>query len=393
MQQVLTQLCQRVRAARESGTTLFIQGGNTKAFYGEPIATRFSTPGADPAAAPATGQKNAENAGAMTPIPSENILDLSAYRGIINYEPSELVITARAGTPLSEIEATLAQKGQALAFEPPRFGAASTLGGCVAAGLSGPRRMAVGKLGDFILGARLLHSSGEVMSFGGEVMKNVAGYDVSRLLAGSLGSLGPIVEVSVKVLPITPCEQTRRIDIDEAGALGLFNTWRGLPLPLSATAWVPAESRSGTLYVRLSGSRPAVDSAIAQVGGDALSDDAAAAFWDSMRDQTHPFFAQRPLWRIAVPPTTGTLDLGPTLIEWNGGLRWVSTPMAASELRSKVQACGGHATLYRYDNKPADVPVFHPLSSALERINRRMMEQFDPTGIFNTGRRFPVVQG
>lgn len=362
MKHVLTQLCQQVRAARESDTALCIQGGNTKAFYGEPNPGR--------------------------------VLDLAPYRGIINYEPSELVITARAGTPLAEIEQTAAEQGQALAFEPPRFGPSSTIGGCVAAGLSGPRRMAVGKLGDFVLGARLLHSSGEVMAFGGEVMKNVAGYDVSRLLAGSMGSLGPIIEVSVKVLPLPPCEQTRKMEIDEEGALRMCETWRGLPLPISATAWLPgADSDTGVLHVRVSGSRPAVESAVAQIGGDAVDDASAVAFWDSLRDQTHPFFQQRPLWRIAVPPVAAPLDLGPSLIEWGGGLRWLSSQLPAAELRARVQACGGHATLYRYEDKPADVPVFHPMPPALERINRRMMEQFDPTGIFNPGRRLPATQG
>lgn len=368
MKHVLTQLCQQVRAARESSTPLYIHGGNTKRFYGEPIDATLES--------------------ALQP------LDVSPYRGIISYQPSELVITARAGTPLAEIEQAVAAEGQTLAFEPPRFGPSSTIGGCVASGLSGPRRMAAGTLGDFVLGARLLHSSGEVLRFGGEVMKNVAGYDVSRLLAGSLGSLGPIVELSIKVLPIPPLEQTQKLETDEREALALLDAWRGLPLPISATAWLAdPKGGKGTLFVRISGSTPAVASAVAQIGGETVADASAAEFWDALRDQTHSFFQERPLWRVAVPPTTAGLDLGPTLIEWNGGLRWVSTDMPASELRGKVERCGGHATLYRYESKPDDVSVFHPMPVALERINRRMMEQFDPAGIFNPGRRFPAIKG
>lgn len=363
MKHELTGLCQQVAAARDSRTPLRIQGGNTKSFYGEPAA-------------------------------AGTVLNMSGYSGIINYEPSELVITARAGTLLSDIEKTIDAQGQMLAFEPPRFGPTSTLGGCVASGLSGPRRMAAGALGDFILGARLLDSAGNLLSFGGEVMKNVAGYDVSRLLAGSLGSLGPIVEVSVKVLPKPACEQTQCLELDESGALERLNQWRSLPLPISASVWRPEQGGAAAqLMLRLSGSAPAVESAVAQIGGDTLQADSAAQLWAGLRDQTDPFFQARPLWRLAVPPTTPTLGLGDTLIEWNGGQRWLSTDMDAGELRRRVADVGGHATLYRYLDKPAGVSIFHSLPATLERINRRMMEQLDPVGIFNPGRRLPAIEG
>lgn len=375
MKHELTRLCEQVRAARKAGTTLCVQGGNTKWFYGEPGR-----------AAPDVARDDAIQ-----------VLDMTRYVGIINYEPSELVITARAGTLLSDIEQSIAEQGQMLAFEPPRFGSQSTIGGCVASGLSGPRRMAAGRVGDFVLGARLLDSTGTLLSFGGEVMKNVAGYDVSRLLAGSMGSLGPMVEVSLKVLPRPPCEQTQLLEVDERRALALLDEWRTMPLPISGSTWLTDQGRAqggnGLLYIRLSGSEPAVRSAAAQIGGQVVDAAQAHAFWDSIRDQTHAFFEQRPLWRFSVPPTTEALGLGPTLIEWNGGLRWASPEMPASELRAAVAAHGGHATLYRHDAKLAGVPVFHPMPPAIERINRRLMEQLDPAGIFNPGRLLPVTQG
>lgn len=389
MKRVLTQLCQQVRSAHESVTPLYIHGGNTKFFYGEPVSGVPTLTSSTPTTKKTTSaERDPISDGARI-----QSLNMTPYRGIISYEPSELVITARAGTPLSEIEQTVAEQGQTLAFEPPRLGANSTLGGCVASGLSGPRRMAAGSLSDFVLGARLIHFSGEVLSFGGEVMKNVAGYDVSRLLAGSLGTLGPIVELSIKVMPRPVFEQTRKFDVKEDEALALLNTWRSLPVPVSATAWVPdPASDRGGLYVRLSGSDPAVASATEQLGGVSVPDDVSRAFWNGLRDQTDMFFQQRPLWRVAVPPATGALGLGPTLIEWNGGLRWVVTDLPAHDLRHQVEAHGGHATLYRYDTKPRDVSVFHPLPAALARINQRMMRQFDPMGIFNPGRRFPLTE-
>jgi len=362
MQQELTRLCEQVQAARDNNTPLSIIGGNTKAFYGEPN-------------------------------PPGETLDMSNYRGILSYEPSELVITARAGTRVQEIEATLAEKGQMLAFEPPRFGAEGTLGGAIASGLSGPRRMAVGSTSDFVLGARLLDSKGNLMAFGGEVMKNVAGYDVSRLLTGSMGSLGPIVELSVKVLPLPEYECTHELALDLPTALATMNDWRAQPLPISATAWVRTEAgqKAGILRVRLSGSQAAVNAAESVIGGEVLEAAPAKEFWDSLRDQKHAVFAQRPLWRLSVPPTTPDLALGESLVEWNGGLRWVASDLPAAALRQTAQDAGGHATLYRYDNLPAETTVFHPLSAVIDTINQRLMEQLDPAGIFRPGRLLPAV--
>jgi glycolate oxidase FAD binding subunit len=359
MKFVLAELCEQVMTARAAHRPVFIRGGGTKSFYGELLALN--------------GKGNHAE------------LDLSGYVGIINYQPSELVVTARAGTLLSEVEQALDEQGQMLAFEPPRFGPGSTIGGCVAAGLSGPRRMAAGSVRDFVLGAKLLDSSGMVLSFGGEVMKNVAGYDVSRLLAGSMGIFGAMVEVSIKVAPKPFRESTLILEADEASALLKFNQWRGQPLPISATAWVP----EGQLWVRLSGSDPAVDSGKARLGGQAVDPLDAAAFWSSLRDQTHPFFQARPLWRVAVPPTTPALGLGSTLIEWNGGQRWLSAPQNGQALRKTVAERGGHATLFRYETRTDDVPVFHPLDAGLVKVSMRLKQELDPMGIFNPRRLFP----
>lgn len=361
MEFVLSELCQQVLAARGAERPVYIRGGGTKSFYGA---------GLDP-----------------DPLPSTAVLDMSGYTGIVNYQPSELVMTVRAGTLLADVEAALDEQNQMLAFEPPRFGPSSTIGGCVASGLSGPRRMAAGSVRDFVLGAKLLDSSGEVLSFGGEVMKNVAGYDISRLLAGSMGIFGALIEVSIKVVPKPFQEASFRLDVSEAQALKLFGAWRGLPIPITATAWTGKPGQTGQLHVRVSGSEPAVRSAALRIGGEALSD--AAAFWNSLRDQTHDFFQQRPLWRLAVPPQTPALDFGPTLIEWNGGLRWVTDVPSAAHLRDDIARRGGHATLYRYDSKAADLPVFHPLEPGLKSINRRLKQELDPTGVFNPKRLFP----
>lgn len=363
MEFVLSDLCQQVMTARAAERPIYIRGGGTKSFYGE--------------------------VGSRTLAPDSAVLDMSAYKGVVNYQPSELVITACAGTPLTEIEQLLDQHQQMLAFEPPRFGPECTIGGCVAAGLSGPRRMAAGSVRDFVLGAKLLDSSGAILNFGGEVMKNVAGYDVSRLLAGSMGIFGALLEVSIKVAPKPFQERTVILETDQAGALALFNQWRGQPVPITATAWQEnPESGDGLLYVRVSGSEPAVLNGLARVGGTALEPSQANAFWDSIRDHTHPFFQARPLWRVAVPPHTPPLQGGDTLIEWNGGLRWLANVDSGEDLRSQVSKLGGHATLFRYDALPPDTSVFHPLSQALKNINQRLKQELDPAGIFNPKRLF-----
>lgn len=360
----LPTLVDRVRQAAASGMALRTRGGGSKDFYGESL--------------------------------QGEVLDVSGLRGVISYEPSELVVTVRAGTPLAELEALLASQGQCLPFEPPHFGPGATVGGMVASGLSGPARASVGAVRDFVLGVVLLNGRGELLTFGGQVMKNVAGYDVSRLMAGSLGTLGVIVEVSLKVLPVATAEATLRFECSQAQALDHLNAWGGQPLPLNASCWVEDEG-VGTLYLRLRGAQAAVAAACERLGGERQDNAKVAADWLACRDQRLPWFEQRApeqdLWRLSVPQTTPVLDLPDTpLIEWHGGQRWVrATAAHATKLRAVAAAAGGHATLFkRADTQGATgVPRFDALTPPLERIHRELKKEFDPAGVFNRGRLHP----
>lgn len=313
------------------------------------------------------------------------ILDTRVNSGIVSYEPTELVITARCGTPLAQIEALLAQHNQMLAFEPPRY-EGSTIGGVVASALSGPRRATAGALRDFVLGAVLMDGRGEVLRFGGQVMKNVAGYDVSRLLAGSLGTLGLILEVSLKVLPVPLREASLRFEMSEIDALTRLNEWAGQPLPVSASCW-----HQGMLSLRLSGAGAAVEAAQRKLGGQLLADEEASVFWASLRDQTHAYFSGGSLWRMSVPSHASAIILrGEQLIEWGGSQRWLKVDddgaERAASIRRTVAAAGGHATLFRGGDK--SVGVFHPLAPAVANIHQRLKQSFDPAGIFNPGRMY-----
>lgn len=353
----LNALCAQVIAAKEAGQSVFICGGKTRQFYGEPL-----------------------------PSEAPSWLDMSVLNGIVSYEPTEMVLTAQAGTPLTEIEAVLAANNQMLAFEPPRFGAAGTLGGCVATGLSGPARMATGPLSDFVLGSRLLSANGEVLRFGGEVMKNVAGYDVSRLLAGSLGMLGALVEVSLKVVPRPPCEASCVLDVNAAQALALCLGWRRQLLPITATAWLTAADGVGKLYVRLAGNAAAVRQGLVSIKGKEMAPSDAAHCWQSIRDQSHPCFTSSPLWRVVLPPGSAPLKERSLLHEWGGTLRWLTDVSDAASLRTEVEALGGMATLYRRGNTAPHIPTMHPLKPLVQTLHQRLKQEFDPSGVFNPGR-------
>lgn len=355
---VIASMVARVQSAVAAGTPLRIRGGGSKDFYGQAL--------------------------------EGDILDMTAYTGVVSYEPSELVVTVRAGTPLAELEALLAAQGQCLPFEPPHFGdadgagARATVGGMVASGLNGPARACVGAVRDYMLGVVLLNGKGERLVFGGQVMKNVAGYDVSRLMAGSLGTLGVLLEVSLKVLPVAPMEATLVFDMIEAAALQQLNRWGAMPLPVNASCW-----REGRLWVRLRGAKAAVAAAQKSMGGEVLDSDAAGR-WTALREQAQPFFALRgdeSLWRLSVPDTAAPLNLGETLVEWGGAQRWVKRPDSdAGLIREAAAQASGHATLFRSARK--SVPVFSTLKPPLDRIHRELKKQFDPAGVFNPGRMF-----
>jgi len=346
MDAALAELGDRIRVARDARAPVRLRGAGTKDFYGEEL--------------------------------HGEVLDTSGYRGIVSYEPSELVVTARCGTALSELEHALGEHGQFLAFEPPRFGGDPTLGGIVACGLSGPRRASAGAVRDFVLGASMLDGDGELLRFGGQVMKNVAGFDVSRLVCGSLGILGLLAEVSLKVLPRPRAEATLRFEIEAMHAVKQFNRWSAQPLPVSATAW-----HAGIAYLRLSGAASAVDAATRTLGGERLDADAASAWWNGLRDQTHAMFAAPRLWRISLP-SMAVFDLpGVIFIEWAGALRWLTSDAPANEIRTTAAAAGGHASLWR---SIRDTTMFQPLDTANLQLHRRLKERFDPHGIFNPGR-------
>ncbi|MFP5409723.1 MAG: glycolate oxidase subunit GlcE [Gammaproteobacteria bacterium] len=378
---MLDTLIDRIRAAHDTHSPLIIQGGGSKSFYG-----------------------NADEG---------EVLSTRGLAGVIDYQPKELVLTARAGTPLADIEALLAEHGQMLAFEPPHYGEfplagraatsvatsiRATLGGAIAAGLSGPRRPYAGAARDFVLGVRLIDGTGQPLRFGGQVIKNVAGYDVSRLMVGALGTLGVLTEVSLKVLPRPAEEISLQFELGEAAAIEKMNQWAGQPLPLSATSW-----HAGMLTLRLSGAASAVRAAQTKLGGEGLKD--AAGFWQRLRDQATPFFDKRPLWRLAVRPTLGPLKLGDAQwIEWGGAVRWLATELPAAALREAARSCGGHATLFRGEPPPQPSPrtgeganvmpqpidgVFAPLTPPLLALHRALKARFDPRGILNRGRLYP----
>lgn len=316
------------------------------------------------------------------------LFDTRAYRGIVNYQPTELVITARCGTPLSEIEQTMREQGQMLAFEPPHFGDSATLGGCVASGLSGPRRAYAGAVRDLVLGVRLLDGNAALLRFGGQVIKNVAGFDAARLMVGAMGTLGLLLEVSIKAMPLPETEVTLLFEFPPEQAIQQINQWSGQPWPISASCYEKKTELHGLLAVRLSGSANAIRAARAALGGEQLDD---SQWWIYLREQQHPFFRQdeTPLWRLSVNPTAPYTDLGgPQLLEWGGALRWLKTSGEPEQIRAWTEQHGGHATLFRTQDKRCG--VFHPLPAPLRMIQQNLKQTFDPNGIFNQGRIYPV---
>jgi glycolate oxidase FAD binding subunit len=376
MQAELHRITEHIRSAGAARTPLRIRGGGSKDFYGQNL--------------------------------HGEVLDVAPLQGIVSYEPSELVVTVKTGTPLAELEAVLAEQGQCLPFEPPRFSfggnavPTGTVGGMVAAGLSGPARASVGGVRDYVLGVQMLNGRAEHLSFGGTVMKNVAGYDVSRLIAGSWGMLGVITEVSLKVLPVAPAEATLVFNMSQAEALEQLNHWGGEPLPLNASAWVHSAENFANqpmLFVRLRGAVAAVEAAckkmLAQHRGTRLDNPKGQTDWALCRDMQLPFFTQPPqadacLWRISTAQTAPALDLPyPTLVEWHGAQRWLWAPAEdGTRIRNAAQQAGGSATLFI-----AAIAIFQEaedrfdaLKPPLDKIHRQLKAEFDPAGMFNPGR-------
>ncbi|MBU3616135.1 glycolate oxidase subunit GlcE [Polynucleobacter sp. JS-Polo-80-F4] len=367
---------EQILNAAKNKTPLSIEGGGTKSWYGNPN--------------------------------SYTKLDTRSYSGILEYQPEELVITACAGTPLKEIEAALKEKNQALAFEPPHFGENATFGGAIAAGLAGPGRITVGNFRDFVLGARILDGKGQDLSFGGKVMKNVAGYDVSRLLPGSLGTLALLLEASVKVLPKPAATATLRCQISQANALRVLNEWAGQPLPLSASCWIgSSKGGDGELTFRLAGAAAAVKAAIplmsSLVNATELNSEIAENFWNELREQKLSTFinlgANQTLYRLALPAACGPINIDGAdeeiILEWHGQQRWVKAPSDEAHfkmIKALASAHGGHATRFR---QGADVdPTYQRFtllseqahSKALEAVQERLRSAFDPAGVFATKR-------
>jgi glycolate oxidase FAD binding subunit len=374
MEHALRTLTDRIQAARADGAALQIRGGGSKAFLGTSHG---------------------------------EVLDTRGLNGVISYEPTELVVTVGTGTPLHELESLLAEKGQYLPFEPPHYqwsgSTTATVGGMVASGLAGPARANAGGVRDYVLGVKLINGLGEHLTFGGQVMKNVAGYDVSRLMVGARGTLGLLTEVSLKVLPKAPAEATLCFALEQAEALEHLHRWGGEPLPLNASKWVLDDSVPGaapepSLYVRLRGAAAAVEAAcqrmLAEVPGQRMDNAQTSPDWDLCRNHQLPFFTARPqpdavLWRLSVPQTAPVLQLPSSpLVDWHGALRWVWAPLSAqAQLQTVARAVGGSASVF-VGNPAGDVSAasaLRPDSSVLQTIGQRLKTSFDPQRIFNPG--------
>lgn len=347
-------LCDQVRQAYAEQTPLRIVGANTRGFYGLAVDGKP--------------------------------LEMAGHTGIVSYDPIELVVTVRAGTRISELEAALAEQHQMLAFEPPRFGSASTIGGAVATGLSGPRRPWAGAVRDFVLGARVINQEGKLLRFGGEVMKNVAGYDMSRLMVGAQGTLGVLTDISFKVLPKPSACHSLKLSMPLPDALHQLAELGRQPLPITAAAW-----HAGELFLRLEGGKSSVSATRERLGGEAISD----ALWQELRDLEHAFFTQnndQALWRLSLPPNTPALPLDVAehdiFYDWAGSQRFIKTSLDADTLRAVCRQAGGHATCYTPAALGGAEAPFTPLEPVVDKYHRQLKAQLDSHGIFNPGRLY-----
>ncbi len=342
------EIADKIKHSYQQKQPLEITAGSTKQFYGRKI--------------------NAQ------------LLNVKNHSGVTEYEPSELYITAHCGTSLDEIERVIENKNQILPFEPPNFGPSATIGGTVACGLSGPRRAYSGNVSDCILGAEVINGKGEQLHFGGRVMKNVAGYDVSRLMCGALGTLGVLTSITLRLLPKPENEQTVAFNMSSTEAIKKMNQWANTPLPISATL-----HNADSLYVRLSGSHSTIKSSASEMQGEFIEN--SETFWEMIKEHKHSFFnSDLPLWRISVPPSTPELNIqGECVMEWNGALRWYATEVNENVIRTEVERIGGHATLFKGD---CTQNIFHPLSNVSMKFHKHLKQVMDPGRILNPGKMF-----
>lgn len=349
MKDMSQELIERVKQAANEGTKLRIVGGGSKEFMGRE----------------ASGEP----------------VSLAGHSGILSYQPIELVLTARAGTPLTDIEAALAEHNQMLAFEPPLFDGRATLGGTLACHLSGPSRPWAGSIRDHVLGIRLINGRAEHLRFGGQVMKNVAGYDVSRMQAGAMGTLGIISEVSLKVMPKPAATITLRKAMAATLAITEMNRLAGQAKPLTAACWL-----DGHLYLRLAGAVSAVESTVSQWSGSVFEE--GDAFWQGVREQQLAYFAgEEPLWRFSVNSSAQHfLPEDAWLIDWGGSQRWLRGDFDSEALAALAEEGGGQVSCHRGGDRLQE--VFHAQPQALQQLHLRLKAAFDPDGIFNPGRLY-----
>jgi len=350
-------LIEQINDAVDKKLPLVITGGGSKAFYGNHV--------------------------------EGEIISTAKHTGIIEYQPSELVVTVRSGTLLKDLEAELRANKQMLAFEPPQHSDNTTIGGIIACGLSGPRRVACGSARDFVLGTNIINGRGEKCRFGGQVMKNVAGYDASRLMTGAQGTLGLLLDISLKVLPINEKETSIKIEVELQTAIKNIKHWVKHGLPVSASCFY-----KNNLYLRLSSTHSAVQKSLDIINKSCSSEKIDHNFWSSIKDQTHEFFStaaaseEKDLWRFSSVAASSLFDESDDrLIEWNGALCWIKSELDLHDLANKNQA---NATRYPLNsaNKKADENIFQPLQPGLLKIHQRLKQAFDPEHILNPGRLY-----
>ena len=351
MSDLTNELIAQVRDAVEAKETLAISAGCSKTFMGRQIET-------------------------------DRTIDVSGHTGIVSYQPVELVMTARAGTTLAEIESALAENNQMLACEPPRFGGKATLGGTLATNVSGPGRPWYGSIRDHVLGVTLINGESEQLRFGGQVMKNVAGYDLSRLQAGAMGGLGLMTEISLKVLPKPATTRTLKFTMDQAEAIQRMNSMSGQPKPITAAYW-----SSGELFVRLAGAASAVDATTKSWGGEELASDVALALWSDLQDQKLAIFNADKVWRFSMKSSADALPIeGDSLINWGGAERWYVGDHSFDRMVALAEGAGGQVSLYRGGDRTDE--VLHPVNPSIQSLQQRIKASVDPQGVFNPGRAF-----